>query len=154
MDCPVPHDVAAIEARLDDAEQAYAALDVDRFTARADALVLDLQCLAEPIPPAVAGRVHRVRALLQWGDGREDDARRSLAALRRIHAADALPAELVPQGHALHQALADAGDPRFVPVAEPVAGTLAFDGTPSLERPAGQPSIVQLLAPESVAWTA
>lgn len=152
-DCPVPVAANALLARLDAAEDAYADLDVDAFTTAADAVALELPCLEEPVTIELAARVHRIRALLQWGDANEAAARRSLAALKRITPAETLPVDLVPSGHALHQALAQADATTWDVVPEPVEGdTLSFDGTPGA-RPAHQPTIAQHLRGEEVDWT-
>lgn len=142
-DCPAPVAVDELQARLDEAESAYADLDVDGLTAASDTFVLMLPCLAEPAPPELAARTHRTFALLRWGEGREDEARRSLAALRRIQGDAALPDTLVPPGHPLHGALAGATPGGTVPLDPPADGQLLFDGAAALARPEDEPTLAQ-----------
>jgi hypothetical protein len=153
-DCPAPVPLAEVEARLDEAESAYGALDVDGLTAAVDTLALQLPCLDGAASPELALRLHRARALLQWGEGRERAAIRSLASVKRIDPDAVLPEALVPAGHPLHAAMADAVPSTMTRVPEPLDAELRLDGTVTLDRPTDAPALAQLLdARGTPRWT-
>ncbi|MCA9493110.1 MAG: hypothetical protein KC621_24435 [Myxococcales bacterium] len=151
--CPAPTSVADLERRLDEAEQAYEELDAAGAVAALDRMGLDLPCVDSVVAAPTALRIHRMYALLAWGEGRQADATRSLAAMKRIDPEVILPDELVPPGHELHAALAEArpARPKAIPAAE--LGEILFDGAPREDGLPADPTVAQYVVDGAVSWT-
>jgi hypothetical protein len=140
--------------RLEEAEGAWLDLDTARFRDRMNVLTgLVVPCLGDLVPPDLSARWHRVMALHL--DGLGDDAG-SDAALQRARALDpALPFDdaWVGADHHLRAAIAAPPEAEARKVPEPRAGSLAFDGTLTRERPVDEPTLLQWFDGSGVART-
>jgi len=99
--CDEPGERSAVLLSVAKAEQAFQQMDIDGFQAARDQALTELPCLVDPLQPADAARIHVLEALDAFT--RNDEAG-TVNALRSAVQADpvyALPAELVPEGHAL-----------------------------------------------------
>jgi hypothetical protein len=154
--CAAPVEPAAVATWLDEAETAFAELDIGTFIARTDAVRAALPCLAAVPPPALVARVHRLEGLRLFGE-RNVDSVRAFAAARSLAPEYEFPPALVPAGSPI---LDDwramdlaAGAPEQLP--EPVEATLFVDGRPSRTRQQNWPALVQLVPAGASAptWT-
>ncbi|MCB9663883.1 MAG: hypothetical protein H6732_07205 [Alphaproteobacteria bacterium] len=140
--CPVEE----VDAALASAEARVLAADALGFE-REVALVADrLGCVEAPIPPEVAARVHRVRALWHWAHREDEAAVASLRVARRVAPAHVPSDALLPPGDALRVAY-DHADPALAPtrpVRLPRGRLVWFDGTATRDRPTDGPSVVQV----------
>lgn len=138
-------EATTLSARLTDAEAAYAALDDEGFARSMDDVTLLLPCLGDVVPAPDAARLHRMKALQQYGLGDSDAAVSSLVAARALEPAYTFPDALLPPDHELRQMYEalddDAGDSKRPP--QPREGELVFDGTPSPRRPLDHSTLVQ-----------
>lgn len=144
--CPEPVSLAAVAGELDRAEAAFLAADVEGFHGGVDRAVLSLPCLGEVLAPAVAARLHRARGLDQYVRGDAVSARSSFAAARAV-APELGLSSLLPEGHEALVLFAEADSAgATVRLDPPAEGSLWFDGTSSLDRPADRPTVVQVVA--------
>jgi len=144
-DCTTRVSASALAAELDTAERAYATLDVVAFSTALDAAAMDLPCLGELVPPTLASRYHRDVGLRLFIERDEDRAARAFASARVADASGRFPDGMLPPGHAV-LVLLDAREPGpTLRIAEPIAGSVALDGTVGLERPSERPSLVQVM---------
>lgn len=151
--CPTPASLSDVEGRLDEAEHAYEELDAPGAVAALDQMGLELPCVDAVVGAETAVRIHRMYALLAWGEGRQADAVRSLAAMKRIDPDVTLPEALVPPGHELHAALADAHPGRPTAIAAAELGEIVFDGAPRPDGLPSDPTIAQYVVDGAVSWT-
>jgi hypothetical protein len=155
-DCAEPAHRADLALDLQAAEQAFGKLDRQAFSASRMEVLADIACLAEPLWPSEAARVHGLMALdafLRHDDGA---AVTSLRAASQADPAFDLPLALFPAGHPLRLELAVArglvpGAGRPVPM--PREGTITVDGAPAVLAPAERPAILQWLVPPEVRGT-
>ena len=137
----------ALEAQLEAAEHAYAALDVVVFTNSLDEAALLLPCVNQPMTPAVAAHFHRMEGLRLFGAGDEDAALDALRAARVLDPRYRFPEDVLPSDHALrkqYDALGVADTSTWRPP-RPTHGTLAFDGLPSRLRATDRATVFQEL---------
>lgn len=151
-DCPQPVEATTLAATLDDAEAAYLDLDEGAFLLATDRLLVSTPCLATPLGPDLAARVHRTVALRLYGN-RRDDALASLAAARRADPALGMGG-LVGDAHPLAQAWTEPSGSGGHRVARAREGALWFDGRPSRWRPEGEAVLFQQVAGDHAAGTA
>ncbi|GDX78722.1 hypothetical protein LBMAG42_05330 [Deltaproteobacteria bacterium] len=142
-----PATVAEFAAAIDDAENAFASLDLAGLrTSVADATG-EIGCLPGAIPPILAARLHRVEALRAFADADEGAARRALLAARVLDPTGELPPRVVPADHPIRKL--DPGPqsqaPASVVVPAPTAGHVVFDGSVRLDRPSDRPTVLQLV---------
>jgi hypothetical protein len=156
-DCPEPLAIARLSGLLEEAEDAFAELDIDTFIARSDTIRASLPCLAAVPPPALVARVHRTEGLRLFGE-RNVDAVRAFAASRSLDPEYVFSSELVPPGSPIRSDFTamdlSTGEPTALP--EPAAGRLYVDGRETRERLLAWPALVQLV-PEgggSPLWSA
>ncbi|MCB9792467.1 MAG: hypothetical protein H6741_07030 [Alphaproteobacteria bacterium] len=150
-------DLNALDAALDDAERAFAAMDeagYDDARARAEQA---LGCLEVPITPRLSADYHRLMALTAFGDLDAPSAVLSLQAMLAIQPHYHFTDPLVPPGdHPLHELLerAQAGSPGVpITVDMPRGTVLRIDGARAVERQSALPAVVQVLSDEGeVLW--
>lgn len=145
-----PASVAEVTAAVADAEQAFVRLDrtgLDRSLADAAA---ELACMTSPIPPTLAARLHRAKALAAFVAGDEPGARRALYAARVVDPVGDYPSGLLPADHPLRGLLVNAvlGTPASAPIPAPAQGSVWFDGRISLSRPSDRPTVFQRTGPK------
>jgi len=156
-ECPAATAPADLAARLDTAEQAFAAFEVDAFSVAMDDAALAVPCLEAVVPPSLAARYHRLVGLDSFVGREEARAERAFAAARSVEPGATLPTTLVPEGHEVHALFEryDLGAWRTDTLAPPAGGTIVLDGTPGRERPVDWPVLVQIVdSDESVALSA
>lgn len=145
--CSTPIPVSTLRAGLSQAESAFSALDVERFTTTMDDVVYEIPCLSEPAEPALVAQLHRLQGIRQFVAHDDQRAAEAFAAARGADPSYQLPTWLVPDGHAIRDLYGrvplDNGT--FDPVPPPATGTLRFDGLEGSRRPTGWPTLVQLL---------
>ncbi|MBM4368040.1 MAG: hypothetical protein FJ102_17640, partial [Deltaproteobacteria bacterium] len=153
--CPASPGV--IEAALDSAQVAFRMMDRAGFQGATDTVREGLDCLAEPVSPALAARVHRVNGLREFFAGNDAGARLAFAAARAIDPVYAFPDSIVPPGHPVRALYDEANSVSSVTVAAPAPaeGSMEFDGSPSPSRPSERPTLALLVRPDrSVAASA
>jgi hypothetical protein len=140
--------------RLDDAERAWLDLDTAAFRDRVNVLTgLVVPCLGDLVPPDLSARWHRVMALHLDTLGASEGADGSISAAHTLDAGLVFDDAWVGEDHHLRAAFASAQADGTRRVPEPRSGTLAFDGTPGRDRPANQPTLVQVFDAAGVART-
>lgn len=96
--CPTATEQTAVASRLEAAMLSFAVLDPEAFERAADESQALASCLAEPLTPAVASGLHRVRGMRFLLLGDRDQAQRSFVAALRADPAYVLPASVAPDG--------------------------------------------------------
>lgn len=144
-DCPM--DVAALTASLDAAEIAFLKLDAAAFTRASSAALAGAECLATPPTPALAARLHRVRALSDFVNRDEAGATRAYAAARAISDEWPYADSQMPANHPLRQLFEDADtlSPSSTQVTAPAEGRLELDGVVATSRPDMWPTVAVLV---------
>ncbi len=140
---------AALDAELAEAEVSFAALDIEGFLARSDAVRAAVGCLSAVPTPVQVARLHRVEGLRRFGD-RELSAVGWLAAARSADPAFTWPPEVAPPGSPLaaDSVAVDLASGTTTPLPEPLEGALWVDGAATRDRPAAWPSLVQWVGPD------
>ena len=138
----------ALEERLERAEAAMAALDVDTFLAAVQEGWIMVPCLDEPLTVPQAAHLHRVEGLRRWVDEETERADQALRAARSLDPLYVFPDELLDPGHELRTSF-EAMSPALVTerVDRPREGTLYFDGLEGTERPVEAATLWQLELP-------
>lgn len=152
-----PSTPSAVEAQLDSAQVAFKLMDRTAFTAATDEARANLECLSEPVSPALAARVHRVAGLREFFAGNDAAALLAFGAARAIDGAYEFPESIVPAAHPVRAlyAAATSVSTATVGTALPADGALQFDGTPSAFRPSERPTLaLHVRADHSVAASA
>ncbi|MED5374686.1 MAG: hypothetical protein VX899_26950 [Myxococcota bacterium] len=143
-------DNASFSTLLDEAERAYADFDNERFQTLMDDASFQVVCLEQVASPGMAAQYHQLQGLRQYGTAEEERAAQAFAAARSASPGQELPADLVPEGHAVRdlygQIPLDSGARSLMPV--PVSGQVLLDGTPATERPEDWPTLFQLQSAE------
>ena len=155
-ECPTRYGSADVDARLGEAEHAFAQLQVDGFRTSRDRASLLLLCLEEVIRPEVAGRFHLIRGIDLFIAGDLAGAEEAFAAARAADPSAEFP-DIVPAGHSIRStfAMIDTSSPVYQDLPAPVSGTLAIDGAAGRQRATGWPTIIQVTDEQgSVVWTA
>ncbi len=145
--CEEPGERSTVLLSVAKAEQAFHQMDIDGFHAARDQALTELPCLVDPLQPADAARIHVLGALDAFTRNDETAAVNALRSVLRADPTYALPAELVPEGHALRLQLEVAATiadsaPRSLP--DPSDGALLVDGNEATVAPADRPFILQL----------
>lgn len=153
--CVEPVSLAGFDARLDDAERAFAGLRVEAFGDTMDQVALELPCLAEPLTPLAAGRYHRLQGLRQFVAQNEERAVQSFAAARSADPEASFSEALLPSGHAVRQLYATypLENGAYSAAWPAVEGELRFDGQVTLDRPSSWPTVFQVVDPRGQATT-
>ena len=145
--CPGNASAVEVQRHLDRALVYYEQLEPEPFRTEAEAAREMADCVEDQLEPSLVAQLHRALGLHAYTREDIDAAVRSFASARRAEPGYALPPTLVPEGHPLRTDYT-ALDPLSVQldrVPEPKRGQLFFDGTVALERPADQPTVVQLI---------
>jgi hypothetical protein len=142
----------AVMNAVQHAETAHLDLDVPGLHASADQMRDRLPCLAEPLTPADAARIHRVEALSRFEAGDREGAAMAFAAARSLEPDWTFPEDPVPEGHALQQIYKDVPihGAAFSGVPDPDQGTLLLDGSERRGRPRDWPVLVQIVGSNGV----
>lgn len=142
-----PATPAELTAAVDDAEKAFASMDVTGLRSGVDDAVLEVACLSSVLPPVTAARLHRGVALRAFVTGDETGARRALLAARVLDPTGEYPTSVIPADHPLRKL--DPGVPAVAPatisVTPPPAGLVYFDGHNRFDRPSDRPTAYQLI---------
>ena len=143
-DCPKTHGLEDLATHLEAAEAAYADLNIPEVDAAVDRAMFALPCVPELLSPELSAHYHRILALRLFGEGREQDAVKALAASKQLVPHYELPETLLPAGHILrerYEALPRSGPSTRVP--RPKKGGVAFDGLLGVNRPRDRYTILQ-----------
>jgi hypothetical protein len=141
-----PATATELDATAAEAESAFAQMDAAALAGALSDALAEVACMREPIPPVVAARVHRARALAAFVDGNDTEARRALYAAHVLDPAGDLPASAAPPDHPIRELLPRATtSPSTATVPAPSSGyTVYFDGSATLSRPSDRPTVFQL----------
>lgn len=155
--CPEPVAVGTLLEQSDNAERAYAELDVTAFVTSLRAVAAGLPCITGAIATPQAAAIHRLEGLRLYTVGAE------ISALRSFQQAQALDPLFVPPETILRpeSALARLWERAQTATPSPWIATpaprnveLVVDGMGGRMRPASLPSIVQVSTPSGeVLWT-
>jgi hypothetical protein len=144
--CPMTRATTAdLVAALDEVKLAYTDVAPEAFRAAADKARGLVPCLSDAIGHHEAAELHRTEGLAAFVDRNPERASLAFAAARSLEPRFEFPTSLVPEGHPVARAYAEAQwtEERIVLV-PPKRGHLAFDGRESQSRPADQPTVVQI----------
>ena len=152
-------DLASLRAAMTEAEDAFAELETDTFTAAATEASYAASCMEQGITPLDAASYHRLKALKAFLDGRPADSTLAFSAVLATQPGYLLPEALAPSGHPLRvafeaaQQLADGGS---FQLPTPGEGWVHVDGRRISTAPAGRPWMFQKFDAaglvESSAW--
>lgn len=147
--CAEAVSIEDVRAHLDAAEAAYVDLDAVGFTTVTDTLVARVPCLAAPIEPVEAARVHRAAGLRAHLDGDVPLLAAAFAAARELDPAYAFPPGFLPDAHPLRDRWATtASTPGpLAPFDAPAEGSLLFDGRALPGRPTDRTTVAQWVGP-------
>ncbi|MEQ1565662.1 MAG: hypothetical protein ABMA64_08495 [Myxococcota bacterium] len=144
-DCAFRADTSDLARVLSAAEAAYVTLDPSEFERAMTELDYVVPCLDEPVSPADAAHLHRLRGIGRFVEGDAEGALAALAAARTLEPAYVFPAEVFPPEYELrrlYEALpAEAGETARLPRAR--GGQLLLDGVVSQRRPVERPVVFQ-----------
>lgn len=138
---------AQVSARVEEALLSFAVLDQAAFEQAADESAAMAACVAEPLSPALAGGLHRVRGMRALLVGDAGAAGASFVAAVRADPAYTLPTTVAPAGGPLAESYAAAKTtqpPPTHPLELPDGVTGSVDGHPGAARPTIGPYWVQL----------
>jgi hypothetical protein len=146
--CPVPLAPPVLDARLREAEVAWAALDVQKFNEVMDTVAIAIPCVDALVSPTLASRYHVLQGLRLYAAGEERRAVQAFAAARWADPDASIPLSLVPEGHAIHELFASlptdgADKEKLLP---PRGVRLYLDGTERAARPRDWPTLFQIAA--------
>jgi hypothetical protein len=148
--CPTTQSSAELVSALDDAQEAYASLEVEAFRAAMDGAHQKLPCLNEEVTRHLAAELHRFEGLLGFLDRDMERSQRAFASARAIEPNYKFPIALVPDGHpVLVQYIAlDPSAGGSARLADPLQGRILLDGEATQQRPGDLPTLFQRLDPE------
>jgi hypothetical protein len=142
-------EVDTLVAALDAAEGSLAELDPGSFEPSMERLQVALDCLDEPLTPALAARVHRAIGMRAFA-ARGPITAGAFAAARRIEPEPPLSEVLLPPNSPVSEAWSamslDGLRIRTLPA--PATGWLVLDGTPSVARAVDLPVVFQRVEPD------
>ncbi len=145
-----PSSAASLQSALDSAQLAFSMIDSEAFQAATTEAAAEAGCLADPVAPTVAARLHRVLGLRAFVSGDEAAARTAFASARAIEPDYQFPDTLVPADHPVRQLYTQAmfTSSATTPLSAPEAGHLEFDGSDSTMRPTARPTLALLVDPD------
>ena len=154
-DCVGPAvDNAQLVATMDQAEVAFAALDLSSFQTAMDLAVFSVACLNDPLRPQDAARFHRLQGLRQFVAGEEQGARASFRSARSAQPEYSFPTSLVPAGHAIRDLYVRSPPSSLkIPAPVPQNGELWIDGEPSELWDNQSPALLQVISDGAVIST-
>lgn len=143
--CPLPRRAEELDAALAVVEGAWGEDEAAFLDAVGRARGV-LACVAEPVPPAVAARMHRAEGLAAFLGRDAEASARAFAAARALDPEYRFPETMVPPNNPLETTFgllpAGAATAR---VPAPAGGrTLWFDGTATRARPEDRPTVFQV----------
>jgi len=146
VECKDPIPLEELSRSLDVAEQAYIDFDDTGFRDQINVLTgLQLPCVGDAVPPALARRTHTLIGLHFLAIGDESNAKLSLEAAHAAEPEADLDRRLIPEGHPAEAWWADdAAGKKTHKVPEPRVGSVAFDGEHTRARRAELPQVFQL----------
>lgn len=147
VECAERSTVASLQAAIQQAEGAYAQLDLPGFEGAVEGARAAVPCLEEVVPPSTVAALHRAEGLSAFVASDLDRSRRAFGAARRVQPSYRFPREMVPEDNPVLDAYAafDVNTATTVTVASPASGTLRIDGQPTRERQADVPVLLQWL---------
>lgn len=149
--CPQITRATDLQRALNEAQAAYAALDIRAFEQARASAADTLSCLGEAISPPLAAAAHRAEAISAFVG---DDTQRARSAFRSslvLQPAYRMPEDVLPPGSPLHSLYEEARalGPGLDEPAGLVAGiTLLVDGADASSVPSERPTILQIVAPD------
>ena len=144
-------DGTTLRAQLEQAEQAYVALDIDAFRVAHAQAGQTLHCLGEPIDTDTAAGWHRLQGLAGSVAGDPELVASSFARARWLDPGHDMDAVIAP-GHPLREVYASAEHGGPVELVEhPETVALRVDGLADSHRPLEHPVVLQ--AEEAGSWT-
>lgn len=145
-DCVERASSARLVLVLEDAEAAFARLDLEGFQAATDEAATLVPCLEATLSREQAARYHRVQGLRAWLVRDLDRSRLAFLAARAIQPDWRFPVELVPEDHPTREAYMALPLEELVtaPVDVPDGARLVVDGRVSTLRPVNLPAVLQL----------
>lgn len=144
--CPQAASTAALSLAMEDAEVAYARVDVDAFHDAMDHSAALLPCLEDLASADQAARYHRLQGLRAWILDDRDRAELAFLAARRIEPAWRFPAHMVPERHPTRDSYLALPLDHAVetPVVVPDGLILRIDGRNVTARAESLPALVQV----------
>lgn len=146
VECAEPISHEEISGKIAVAEAAYRDLDDTLFRDSVNEVAgILLPCAKDALPKELVARYHRLMALHLFTIGDSDNALLSAMSAKSVQPDEVWDEEMVPANHELRVAW-DSVEPdtktRKVP--EPKAGSLAFDGDHTRDRPRNLPTVAQV----------
>ncbi|MCA9573163.1 MAG: hypothetical protein KC656_35250 [Myxococcales bacterium] len=150
--CEEPTTDRDLLALLEEALEAYSALELDTFDQRVADLHSAVPCLSDAIAELTAARLHGVGALQAFGQRDIALAEASFAAARAASPGFRMPASVVAEGSPLsvHMDAIDLREVRPEPVMPPASGSIWLDGRSGRERRPGFPVVFQHIEGDTV----
>lgn len=150
-DCPVPTTQIDLDAMLERAEVSYRDLDSDGFYANLDSAMLDLPCLSDVLTTTTAAHIHRVQAVLLYGQGNSGGTISAFAAANAVDPAGTLAPDLVPEGHELGVLSRSSLPSETIRLDPPASNTrIVIDGETTRVLPTQRPVIAQIVSDNAV----
>ena len=150
--CPNETDASELSTTLENAEQAFMAMNADGFSTALEDLAVKLPCLRETIQPVLSARYHRVIGIQRYAAGDELGAFEALKASRILDPNYGFDAKMFPPGHQLvvqYQTL-PSKDRDSGRVAASRDLLFVFDGVETRKRPAGRAALLQMTTEDGV----
>lgn len=145
-----PATLADLTRHVEEAEDAFAAIEATAFETAVAAMRSDLSCLVSTPDPRLASSVHGVEALDAYLDQDQGRALLSLRAMVETWPGADLSVDLAPEGGELRAWLTMASRvppaPR-APVSIPAGHDLVVDGLSARDVPTDRPAVVALVGP-------
>ena len=146
VDCAEPISHEEIQGKVAVAEAAYRDLDDTLFRDSVNEVAgILLPCAKDALPKELVARYHRLMALHLFTIGDTENAVLSAMSAKSVLPDEVWDEQMVPANHELRVSW-DSQEPdaktRRMP--EPKAGSLAFDGDHTRERPRNLPTVAQV----------
>ena len=143
---------ADLDATLEKAEAAFAAMTAAGFRSAAEEAVAEAGCLTDRPAAATIARLHRVEGLAAFVDRDEERSQAAFSAARAIEPDYTFPDALVPEGTPAAQLYAAAVpmQDRGTLILPPHDGRVEFDGQQDSARPWYRPALVQVVRDDGI----
>ena len=150
-DCPEPVDLARLEATLGVAEQRWREADEDALFGDMAKVFEDLNCLDEPITPALAARAHVDAGLWFAFIDKPEQATLAFASAKLADPDARIPDDLIPASHPSRTLFQDAqASDGTTKLPRALDGKLYLDGRVGTQRPELRPVYLQYVSDEQV----
>ena len=135
-----------IYANIEAANAAFADLDIEGFRARVAEVAGDLPCVRDPVDGHLSAEVHRLLGLRAAAEDDRIRAKEAFAAARSIEPDYRFPEHVIPPGSPVLEVYTalPLDSRRTTAVPTPAEGRLHFDGRPTVARPSGWPTLLQI----------